>query len=82
MALSNMLREIALLAPKKDQDAFIDEKANHAYESVRKLFVLIEETYEKDVSDELIKRFINAVRTDDYRKFKRGIKKLKKEEPS
>lgn len=74
-----MLREISQIAPKKERDTFIEEKASHAYEATRKLFVLIEENYDEETAAELMKRFMNAVRTNDYRKFKRGIIKVKKE---
>lgn len=75
----NILREIELLAPKNGKHEFIVEKSEHAYEAVRKLFDLIESEYSDEDAEDLMKRFINAARTRDFKKFKRGIDRIKKE---
>lgn len=75
---NSILREIESLAPKEGKHEFILAKGNHAYEAVIKLFELISEEYSEDVAADLEKRFINAIRTTDFRKFKRGIDREKR----
>ena len=77
--INNILREIESLAPKRGKHEFIEEKGSHAYEAVRKLFDLIEAEYDEETSTDLLKRFVNAVKTSDYKKFKRGIERAKKD---
>lgn len=76
---NSILREIESLAPKRGKNGFVLEKGNHAYEAVRKLFELIEQEYDAETAADLMKRFINAARTADFRKFKRGIDRIGRE---
>ena len=37
---------------------------------------MIYEAYDEATADDLVKRFINSIKTQDPKKFERGIKKL------
>ena len=37
---------------------------------------MIYESYDEAVADDLVKRFVNSIKTADPKKFERGIKKL------
>ena len=41
---------------------------------------MIYESYDENVADDLVKRFVNSIKTQDPRKFERGIKKLNEDE--
>lgn len=76
-SLGNMLMEIDSLSRKTDLPTSLETRGSNAFAAVRKLIQLIESNCDKDVSDDLIKRFFNAARTDDWRKFQRGVNKIR-----
>lgn len=76
MSITNLFREIQSLAPARDPDAFVDDRAKHAFAAARKLFEVIERTYSEEDAADLVKRFVNALKSGDYRKFDRGMRRL------
>ena len=80
--LTNFIREIDSIAPKKKEDGLrlLLTRGENAYASVMKLMELIEETVPPDQSADLTKRFFNAVKTGKFRKFQLGIEKAIKAE--
>lgn len=81
--LGGLLREIDSLTPRRDIPGTLEVRGQNAFAAVRKLIELIEYNFEGENREDLIKRFFNASRTNDYRKFQRGIERVKKapEEP-
>ncbi len=74
---SSILDELTV-APIRDRDVFIEQRGEQVVASFINLIKLINESYAHDVSLDLNKRLINAIRTGDVDKFKRGIKGLGK----
>jgi hypothetical protein len=78
--VGDFLQELMALAPKSGKHAFVRERAEHAYESFIKLMKLMRESYPASDAADLEKRFINSVKTEDFRKFKRGLNRIIAEE--
>jgi len=71
-----ILQEINNLSLNKDKDYLIESTANNLIRSCSNLIELIGQTYNEDIASELEKRFINSIRTNDPKKFKRGIQRI------
>lgn len=54
----------------------LEAQGRHAFSAVRNLIERIEKNCTEADAEDLIKRFFNSAKTDDFRKFKRGIRKL------
>ena len=74
----SILEELSLVGLVKDPDVLIDNRGTNLIESSINLLNLIKSEYSEDQAEELERRFINAIRTSDLRKFKRGIARIQK----
>jgi hypothetical protein len=72
----SILQEISDLSLNRNKDLVIESRGSNLIESAINLLSLIKENYSLEVAAELERRFINAIRTGDTGKFKRGIKKI------
>lgn len=72
----SILEELSNLGQNKNTDELIETRGNNLIESAINLISLVRNQYSDDVALDLEKRFVNAIRTQDPRKFKRGIKKV------
>lgn len=63
--------------PEKDKMFITENRGSHAMASAINFIHFIQENYTKEESDELVKRFVNSIRTDDPKKFYRGLNHLK-----
>jgi len=72
----SILEELNSIDCYKDVDHFIEMTASNIIESAINLIDKINRTYDIETSAELEKRFINSIKSNDPRKFKRGIKKV------
>lgn len=73
----SILNSINNSIPEKDKFLVTESRGSHAMASAINFIHMLKENYPLEESEELIKRFINAVRTDDPKKFYRGIEHLK-----
>jgi len=64
-------------APIRDRDLFIEHRAEQVIASFTNLMKLIRESYAEETAADLHKRLLNAVKTGDEEKFRRGIKLAK-----
>jgi hypothetical protein len=64
-------------APARDRDQFIEYQAQQVMASVSHLMNLIRETYDPETAEDLQKRLVNSIRTEDERKFRRKMKELR-----
>ena len=72
-----ILEELKSLGSKTDySDEFIQTKGNNIIESAINLLTKIHETYDEKTAVDLERRFINAIRGNNPRKFKAGIDKI------
>jgi len=53
----------------KDKEHFIESKADHIIAGTANLIELISETYNEQTANDLIKRLLNGIRTQDPKKF-------------
>jgi hypothetical protein len=67
------LNEISLI---RNKDHLIETKGVNLIASAANLLKLIKEQYDVETASELERRFINAIRTSDGDKFKRGMNKV------
>jgi hypothetical protein len=67
------LNEISLI---RNKDHLIETKGVNLIASAANLLKLIKEQYDVETAGELERRFINAIRTSDGDKFKRGMNKV------
>jgi hypothetical protein len=72
----SILDEISRVVPSTDINSIVETRANHVITSAINITKMIYESYDEAVADDLVKRFINSIKTQDFRKFERGIKKL------
>lgn len=78
----SILQEISRVVPQTDVNNVMESRANHVIASAINLTKMIYETYDESVADDLIKRFVNSIKTQDPKKFERGIKKLNESDES
>ena len=72
----SILQELSDLGVKRDADLIIESRGSNIIESAVNLLTLIRENYDIETAAELERRFVNAIRSGDSAKFKRGIKKI------
>lgn len=72
----SILQELSDLGVHRDTDLIIESRGSNLIESAVNLLTLIRENYDIETASELERRFINAIRSGDSAKFKRGIKKI------
>ena len=76
----SLFEEISSIATKRDNSLLVEYRAEHIIASVINLVHLIQESYNSEQAADLNKRLINAIRTEDVRKFTRGMRKIKQQE--
>jgi len=74
-SLLDELVELDSAYVKKDTAHVIESRAQHVIASAINLLAFISESYTADESAELERKFINAIRHKDERKFVRSLRK-------
>jgi predicted transcriptional regulator len=72
----SILEEISRIDIHKDKGHFIESKATNIIAGTENLINLINETYDEETARDLTKRLLNAIRTQDPKKFQRGIRQV------
>lgn len=72
----SILQELSDLGVNRNKDLIIESRGTSIIESAINLLNLIRENYDLETASELERRFLNAIRTAETAKFKRGIKKI------
>ena len=72
----SILEELNEISVIKNKDHLIESKGANIILSAANLLKLIREHYDIETASELERRFINAIRTSDSNKFKRGMNKV------
>ena len=72
----SILEELNNVHGRKDSDHLIDSTANNIIESAINLLSRIHTTYDADTAGELERRFINSIKSNDPRKFKRSMSRI------
>jgi hypothetical protein len=72
----SILQGLTEVGVNRNTDAIIESRGANLIDSAVNLLTLIREQYDLETAAELERRFINAIRTAEPAKFKRGIKKI------
>jgi hypothetical protein len=72
----SILEELSSLGNSRSRELLIENRGANIIESSINLMNLIREQFNEEEAGELERRFINAIRTGDTRKFKRGVHKI------
>ena len=72
----SILEELNSITYRRDSKLLIENRGVNLIESAINLISLIDSNYSSEESEELIKRFISAIRSSDSKKFTRGIDKI------
>ena len=76
----SILEELDLLRIHKDRENLVESRANNIIQGAINLVNFIRENYEPAAAEELERRLINSIRSQDPAKFSRGVKRLKNED--
>lgn len=69
----SILEEINTLVPNKNRKDVISSRADHVINSAIHLIKLIKESYEPEVSQDLERKLLNAIRLQEINKFKNSL---------
>lgn len=72
----SILQELSDLGVNRNKELIIESRGTNLIESAINLLSLIRENYDLETASELERRFLNAIRSGEPAKFKRGIKKI------
>jgi hypothetical protein len=73
----SILDELDSLLSHKDRENFVESRASNVIASAINLITFINENYDPEQAQELERRLLNAIRTREPDKFKRGVRKMK-----
>ena len=73
----SILHEISNYVPKKNKADLIEARANHVISSAIFLIELIDESYSGEEAEQLKKRLLSSIKSNDPSKFIRSIRKVK-----
>jgi hypothetical protein len=76
----SILDELDTLISHKDRENLVESRATHVIQGAINLINFIRESYDSEQADELERRLINSIRTQEPEKFKRGVRRLKSED--
>lgn len=71
-----ILEELSSIGRKDYSDAFIQTTGSNIIESAINLLTKIHESYPEETALDLERRFINAIRSANPKKFKSGVDKI------
>jgi len=71
-----ILEELTSIGGTDYSEQFIQTRGNNIIESAINLLTKIHETYPEETAIDLERRFINAIRSNNPRKFKSGVDKI------
>lgn len=72
----SILQELNEIAEVRNKDALFESRATNIINSAINLLESLHKHYDAEQSDELERRFINAIKGQDPSKFTRGIRKI------
>jgi hypothetical protein len=72
----SILEELNSLGNTRNTELLIENRGANIIESAINLLSLVRQQFNEEEAGELERRFLNAIRTGDPRKFKRGVQKV------
>ena len=78
----SILEELSSLGNSRNNELLIENRGANIIESAINLLALVKQQFNEEEAGELERRFLNAIRTGDPRKFKRGVHKIQESRKS
>lgn len=75
----SILEELSSLGHSRNMELLIENRGQNIIDSAVNLLSLVKQQFNEDEAAELERRFLNAIRTGDPRKFKRGVHKIQEQ---
>jgi hypothetical protein len=75
----SILDELDTLLVHKDRENLVESRAVHVIQGAINLIKYIRENYDPAQAEELERRLINSIRTQEPTKFTRGVRKMRDE---
>ena len=75
----SILDELDTLMSHKDRENLVESRASHVIQGAINLINYIRENYTAEQADELERRLLNSIRTQEPEKFKRGVRRMRGE---
>ena len=72
----SILEELNNLGHRRNTESLIETRGSNIIESSINLMHLIRQEFSPEEAGELERRFLNAIRCEDPKKFKRGVSKI------
>ena len=76
----SILDELDNLIVHKDRENLVESRATHVIQGAINLINYIRENYDTEQAGELERRLINSIRAQEPEKFKRGVRRMKRED--
>ena len=76
----SILDEITTLVPQRDKHLLVENLALQAIARITNLVKIIENSYPKHQSDELVRRLQLSIKNNDPAKFTRGVRAIQESE--
>jgi hypothetical protein len=76
----SILDELDTLLVHKDRENLVESRASHVIQGAINLINYIRENYESVQAEELERRLLNSIRTQEPEKFKRGVRRMRSED--
>jgi hypothetical protein len=72
-----IIEALGTMVPTNNKELFIESRAQQVIASARHLIQLLENSFPDEVSDDLTKRLLLAIKNDDSEKFCRKMRQLR-----
>jgi len=72
----SLLEELSTLCSPNDTKYLLESRSTNIIGTAIQLIEQIEQTYDEETADILMKRFLNAIKTKDPSKFERALRKI------
>lgn len=76
----SILDELDSMLAHKDRENVVESRASNVIAGAINLINYIKEHYDAESADELERRLINSIRSQDPQKFVRGVRRIKNNE--
>lgn len=73
----SILEELAGISAYKDRESLIESRASNVIAGAINLLKYIKENYDAEIADELERRLLNSIRSQDPSKFTRKVRSLR-----
>jgi hypothetical protein len=73
----SIIEELSNYVPAKDKELFIESRGQQVIASALNLINLIKETYDEETTNDLTKRLVRAILSEDQSKFTRRTRQLR-----